>query len=136
MAHSERYVRHAWALDRKDWRADHPFVLAVRVLWRPERATHAVRLVCTTDHYAGPLAAHPWDPGVGWPVLRAAALWGPDGEIEAEKLRATVNGIADDFAYGAVGLAGMTSLSYSRWVMANLPRLKAVAAELTRRSMD
>lgn len=43
------------------------------VRWR------GVRLICTTGHYAGDKAEHPWDPGWGWPAQIAATLWRPLG---------------------------------------------------------
>lgn len=53
-----------------------------RCVWR------GITLVCCTGHYAGDAADHPWDPGHGWPVERAAALWAPDGDVETARLRA------------------------------------------------
>lgn len=65
----------------EDWCSSAPYGIGHQVLWA------GVRLVCTTDHYAGDAAVHPWDPGAGWSVPRAAALWAPAGPEEARKLR-------------------------------------------------
>lgn len=53
-------------------------------LWRegaykPGDVTYwrGVKLICCTRHYAGSAAEHPWDPGAGWPEVRAAVLWEP-----------------------------------------------------------
>lgn len=80
-------------MDRAEWSTGH-FHLGQRVTWR------GVVLVCTTDHYAGANADHPWDPGVGWPPSRAAALWAPDGDLEEAKLAQLLAGIAPESRMG------------------------------------
>lgn len=47
------------------------YKLGQAVYWR------GVRLICCTEHFAGHMADHPWDPGAGWPAARANALWEP-----------------------------------------------------------
>lgn len=62
--------------------------------WETEESYHVgdhvrwgkARLVCTREHYAGPAAEHPWDPGHGWGVLEAAALWTPISHAHKKNL--------------------------------------------------
>lgn len=64
-----------------DWVTPYGYDPGDRVLWR------GAVLVCGVDHYAGESARHPWDPGWGWRAAKAATLWAPDGENNAELLR-------------------------------------------------
>lgn len=62
------------------WVTRHAYSVGDRATWE------GVALVCTRNHYAGDAATHPWDPGNGWCVEKAATLWTPNGPIEVERL--------------------------------------------------
>lgn len=64
-----------------EWRVPESYGIGDQRVWR------GVKLVCTKHHYAGDAATHPWDPGDGWKVEKAATLWAPNGRVESEKLR-------------------------------------------------
>jgi hypothetical protein len=78
--HSDEDVAQAWEVDGGVWQVPNPYVFGVCVVWQ------GVRLLCTRDHYAGGDALHPWDPGHGWDVLKAASLWTPDGDVNTARL--------------------------------------------------
>lgn len=154
MPHSRQYVEHATSINGKPWTAPHPYIIGVKTVWAPftwdpddrgkitDRRRLAigpdlapVRLVCVTDHYAGERADHPWDPGDGWPAMRAAALWVPDGGEEAGRLRAIVEYLATVTvppAEGPVLLADRIGETQAGWVFDHRERIAAVAAELLR----
>jgi hypothetical protein len=118
--------------DGAEWcsRSNHGefYSLGVRAQWR------GVMLVCTLAHHAGENADHPWDPGWGWSAEKAATLWAPDGDVEAAKLRAEINGIRNDGAHVRPLSFGVSRRQHA-FAREHGHRLRDVCAALTRQSM-
>lgn len=104
--------------------------------WAAASDVPMVRLVCTRSHFAGHAAEHPWDPGAGWGPAVAATLWAPDGEVEAAKLTAAVNGIRDDASHSTERMLELYGANRTRWLRAHSARLLEIARELTRSPMQ
>ena len=130
-----QYIAHAWSINGHAWKIPHPYVLGVKVTWQGHPAVTPVVLVCTTDHYAGHMADHPWDPGDGWNARRASGLWAPNGPVETERLIAVIRAIQHDHVRSFTKLAQHVGRPRAEWTHRNTTRLRDIAAELTQKEM-